>query len=79
MLRGDAPPPEEMLAFLRLLHLAGPDAFLLESIFRNEVWSHMQMPVSEDNEKAVCQSMAQGAQVSDGGEGAVGSATIFRP
>lgn len=34
---------------------AGADAFLLESIFRNEVWEHMQLPISEDNERACYQ------------------------
>ena len=60
IVRSDNPPPEGMLATLRLVNIQGPDAFLLESIFRNEVWDHMQLPISEDNERAVCQSMVDG-------------------
>ncbi len=40
--------------------LAGTDAFLLESIFRNEVWEHMQLPVSEDNERGCYQQLIDG-------------------
>ena len=35
------------------------DAFLLESIFRQDVWSFMCEPVSEENERAVCVSIAE--------------------
>lgn len=38
---------------------AGMDAFLLESIFRPDVWDFMCEPVSEDNERAVCDTMIQ--------------------
>ena len=31
----------------------GKDAFLLESIFRKEIWGFVSEPVSEDNERAV--------------------------
>lgn len=41
---------------------AGPDAFLMEALFRNEVWGHMQVPVSRVNEEAVCQSMIDGCR-----------------
>ena len=41
---------------------AGPDAFLMEALFRNEVWGHMQAPVSRVNEEAVCQSMIDGCR-----------------
>lgn len=60
IVRSDSAPPEGMLAALRLVNIQGPDAFLLESIFRNEVWDHMQLPISQDNERAVCQSMVDG-------------------
>ena len=40
----------------------GPDAFLMEALFRNEVWGHMQVPVSRVNEEAVCQSMMDGCR-----------------
>lgn len=46
--------PESMDAFLRLLCLSSGDAFLLERVFRNDVWSFMQLPVSANNEQAVC-------------------------
>jgi len=41
---------------------AGSDAFLLESLFRNDAWGHMLKPVSEANERAVYQSMADGCR-----------------
>eukprot|EP00198_Chlamydomonas_reinhardtii_P008531 XP_001697868.1 rubisco large subunit N-methyltransferase [Chlamydomonas reinhardtii] len=50
----DQQPGEEMMAFLRLMNIKAMDAFLLESIFRNEV--------SEGNEEAVCAMLAEGAR-----------------
>lgn len=47
------PPDPAMYQFLRLAKLGGKDAFLLESIFRKEVWGFMSEPVSEDNERGV--------------------------
>ena len=47
------PPDPAMYQFLRLAKLGGKDAFLLESIFRKEVWGFMSEPVSEVNERAV--------------------------
>ena len=67
VLRSGAPPPESLLASLRLLNLAGADAFLRESIFRADVWETLQLPVSEDNERAVYQSMVDGCQGALGG------------
>ncbi|KAG7667185.1 putative [Fructose-bisphosphate aldolase]-lysine N-methyltransferase, chloroplastic [Nannochloris sp. 'desiccata'] len=52
--------PESLLPTLRLVNIQGGDAFLLEAIFRNEVWEHMQQPVSEENEDAVCRSIVDG-------------------
>ena len=49
----DSTPDPAMIQFLRLAKLGGTDAFLLESIFRKEVWGFMSMPVSEINEQAV--------------------------
>ena len=46
-------PDPVMIQFLRLMHLEGMDAFLLESIFRKEVWDFMDLPVSEKNEEMV--------------------------
>ncbi|KAF0912980.1 hypothetical protein E2562_019784 [Oryza meyeriana var. granulata] len=51
---GESLPPQ-MLPYLRLLCLGGTDAFLLEALFRNSVWGHLELPVSPDNEEAICQ------------------------
>lgn len=56
---GSSPPPA-LLANLRLVNLQGGDAFLLEALFRNEIWDHLQLPLSEPNESAVYQSMIEG-------------------
>lgn len=45
--------PENLNRFLRLMCLTGEDSFLLEGIFRREVWDIMGLPVSAKNEKAV--------------------------
>ena len=59
-------------AFLRLVCLENMDAFLLESVFRDEVWGFMQEPVSRDNEKrmldtliATCEGALSSFQTSD--------------
>ncbi|KAL3159238.1 hypothetical protein ABBQ32_011210 [Trebouxia sp. C0010 RCD-2024] len=62
VLHPDQPPTNELMAFLRLVNISGPDAFLMEALFRNEVWGHMQVPVSRVNEEAVCQSMIDGCR-----------------
>lgn len=54
--------PGDVLAFLRLSQLKDLDAFLLEPVFRNEIWGFMQDPVSADNESNVCESMIQSCQ-----------------
>lgn len=46
--------PPLMLPYLRLVALGGTDAFLLESIFRNSVWDHLELPVSRANEETIC-------------------------
>lgn len=46
--------PEDMDGYLRLLCLSGGDVFMLEGVFRSDIWEHMSLPVSEENEKAVC-------------------------
>nr|CAB3453361.1 unnamed protein product [Digitaria exilis] len=53
----DEPLPSQMLTYLRLLCIGGTDAFLLEALFRNSVWGHLEMPVSPDNEESICQVM----------------------
>ncbi|KAE8023210.1 hypothetical protein FH972_008936 [Carpinus fangiana] len=51
----DRPLPPTMLQYLRLVALGSTDAFLLESIFRNSVWGHLELPVSRANEELICQ------------------------
>ncbi|KAK9846178.1 hypothetical protein WJX84_006625, partial [Apatococcus fuscideae] len=65
-------PSTELLAYLRLLNLRGADSFLLESLFRNEVWGFMQAPVSEPNEKAVYDSMIEGCREAMDGRRSLG-------
>lgn len=55
----DGEPDPAMIQFARLCQLGGTDAFLLESIFRKEVWGFMALPVSERNEFAVIQQVAE--------------------
>jgi [ribulose-bisphosphate carboxylase]/[fructose-bisphosphate aldolase]-lysine N-methyltransferase len=55
LVRGAWSPPEGMEQFLRLLCLRGQDAFLLEGVFRRDVWGFMALPVSHQNEKAMCE------------------------
>ena len=50
---------EDVFAFLRLVQLKDADAFLLESVFRNDVWGFLQEPVSRENEANVCSSMIE--------------------
>lgn len=47
--------PKNLDGFLRLCCLTGMDCFLLESVFRGEVWEFMQYPVSEENERGMCE------------------------
>ncbi|CAA7031204.1 unnamed protein product [Microthlaspi erraticum] len=46
--------PAGMLQYIRLVALSGSDAFLLESIFRNAIWGHLELPVSRSNEELIC-------------------------
>jgi [ribulose-bisphosphate carboxylase]/[fructose-bisphosphate aldolase]-lysine N-methyltransferase len=55
----DGEPDPAMVQFARLCQLGGTDAFLLESIFRKEVWGFMALPVSERNELAVIQQISE--------------------
>lgn len=48
------PLPPSMLPYLRLVAIGGTDAFLLESIFRNSIWGHLELPVSRVNEETIC-------------------------
>lgn len=49
--------PVGLMQFLRLVCLERSDAFLLEAIFRNDVWGFMDLPVSAKNEKTVCEAV----------------------
>lgn len=49
----DQPLPPTMLPYLRLLAIGGNDAFILESIFSNTVWSQLQLPFSRANEELI--------------------------
>jgi len=53
----DGEPDPAIMQFLRLAKLGGKDAFLLESIFRKEVWGFMGLPVSEANERGVVEEI----------------------
>ncbi|KFK43648.1 hypothetical protein AALP_AA1G154400 [Arabis alpina] len=46
--------PAGMLQYIRLVALSGSDAFLLESIFNNTIWGHLELPVSRSNEELIC-------------------------
>lgn len=54
----ESSPDPAMIQFLRLAQLSGQDAFLLESVFRKEVWGFMSLPVSERNERDVLDAIA---------------------
>jgi [ribulose-bisphosphate carboxylase]/[fructose-bisphosphate aldolase]-lysine N-methyltransferase len=58
----DGEPDPAMVQFVRLCKLGATDAFLLESIFRNEVWGFMSMPVSEANELKVVNAISEACQ-----------------
>ncbi|XP_002983944.2 fructose-bisphosphate aldolase-lysine N-methyltransferase, chloroplastic [Selaginella moellendorffii] len=55
-------PPEDMIAYLRLIALFGSDSFLLEALFRNTVWDHLRLPISRENEEAICEAMIEGCR-----------------
>ena len=58
----DSEPDPAMIQFVRLCQLSGPDAFLLESIFRKDVWGFMSLPVSEINEADVINAVVEACQ-----------------
>ncbi|KAG9451386.1 hypothetical protein H6P81_011351 [Aristolochia fimbriata] len=55
--------PPSLLPYLRLVALGGTDAFLLESIFRNSVWGHLELPVSRANEELICRVVRDACKV----------------
>ena len=62
VLRSADAPPDELLAYLRLIHCGGEDAFHLEAMFRDAAWSHFLGPISPENERAVCETVVQGCR-----------------
>lgn len=58
----DGEPDKAMIQFVRLMKLGSADAFLLESIFRKEVWGFMELPVSEQNELAVVNTIVEACE-----------------
>ena len=54
-------PDLEVLRFLRLSELSGPDAFLLEPIFSNEIWDFLASPISPENEAACLEAFKREA------------------
>lgn len=55
--RGLWTPPEFLEAFMRLLCLGATDAFLLEAVFRKDVYGFMELPISRPNEEAMCEAI----------------------
>jgi [ribulose-bisphosphate carboxylase]/[fructose-bisphosphate aldolase]-lysine N-methyltransferase len=53
----DGEPDPAMIQFVRLMKLGSTDAFLLESIFRKDVFGFMELPVSETNELDVANTI----------------------
>ena len=49
----------DLLKFCRLVHLGGADAFLLEPVFSREIWGFLDLPVSEDNERAALEAITR--------------------
>eukprot|EP00466_Bigelowiella_natans_P019246 jgi/Bigna1/85686/estExt_fgenesh1_pg.C_50226 len=63
LMKSDEDPTETMQAFMRLCLLKDKDAFILEPIFRDDLWKeHMTLPFSENNEEEMCNAMIQWAQ-----------------
>ncbi|BBM99663.1 [ribulose-bisphosphate carboxylase]/[fructose-bisphosphate aldolase]-lysine N-methyltransferase [Marchantia polymorpha subsp. ruderalis] len=62
-------PSEDMLTYLRLMVLDGPDAFLLEALFRDAAWGHISLPVSRENEEGICTAMLDGCRAALEGYG----------
>mmetsp|Transcript_5304 Transcript_5304/g.11221 ORF Transcript_5304/g.11221 Transcript_5304/m.11221 type:complete len:164 (+) Transcript_5304:1375-1866(+) len=58
----DGEPDAALVQFVRLCQLGGADAFLLESIFRKDVWGFMSLPVSEFNEVKVVDAITEACQ-----------------
>jgi len=55
----DGEPDPAFMQFARLAKLGAMDAFMLEAIFRKEVWGFMAYPVSESNELSVVKTVVE--------------------
>lgn len=55
--RGLWTPPEFLETFVRLLCLGATDAFLLEAVFRKDVYGFMSLPISRSNEETMCEAI----------------------
>jgi [ribulose-bisphosphate carboxylase]-lysine N-methyltransferase len=60
----DGEPDPAFMQFARLCKLSNMDAFLLESIFRKEVWGFMAFPISQSNELAVVETIVEMCETS---------------
>jgi len=60
----DGEPDPAFMQFARLAKLSAMDAFLLESIFRKEVWGFMAFPISQSNELAVVETVVEVCETS---------------
>ena len=60
----DGEPDPAFMQFARLAKLGAMDAFLLESIFRKEVWGFMALPVSQGNELDVTETIIEMCETS---------------
>ena len=79
----DEEPDPAMIQFMRLAKLGAKDAFLLESIFRKEVWEFMAYPVSQPNERDIvdtvadtCNKALEGMKVVEGDDGEHGDTPL---
>jgi len=55
---------KDMLQLARLISVTALDAFLLEAVFRGDVWDFMSLPVSADNELAACEMIKVACEAS---------------
>ena len=45
--------PMSILILPHIISFGGTDAFLLEPLFRDSVWEHLSLHVSQENEEAI--------------------------
>lgn len=73
------PLPPALLPYLRLVALGGTDSFLLESIFRNTIWGHLELPVSRANEELICRVVRDACKSALSGYHTTIEEVIFHP